>query len=149
MVNQLAQKIVINGQEFYGPLPTLTPKFPGDTSNAGKFEFDSLASIVNKAVTYLFPIAGIFLFLYLVWGGFDFLTSMGDPKKAETGKNKIISALIGFLLIFAAYWIVQLLTRVFNITTSYSSPKKTGEDAPGITLIVPNFASSSMVNTET
>jgi len=114
MISQLAQKIVINGQEFYGPLPTLT-----GVGNEGKVEFDSLASIVNKAVTYLFPIAGIFLFLYLVWGGFDFLTSMGDAKKAETGKNKITSALIGFLLIFAAYWIVQILTRVFKITTSY------------------------------
>lgn len=70
--------------------------------------FPDLASVVNNAVPILFAFSGMALFVYLVWGGFDFLTSMGDPKKAEQGKNKITHAVVGFIIIFAAFWIVQL-----------------------------------------
>lgn len=78
-------------------------------------KFPNLASVVTQALDKLvFPIAGIILFLYLMWGGFDYMTAMGDPKKAEAGKNKITNGVIGFVIIFAAYWIVQVLDYVFK-----------------------------------
>lgn len=100
---QLAQEIILpGGQKIIGPL------------RVGKFP--NLASVVTQALDKLvFPIAGIILFLYLIWGGFDYLTSMGDPKKAEAGKNKITSAIIGFVIIFAAFWIVQILDYVLKL----------------------------------
>jgi hypothetical protein len=75
----------------------------------------SLSSLVSAALPYLFAISGVILFIFLIWGGFDYLTSMGDPKQAEAGKNKITNALIGFILIFVAFWIVQIIDRVFNL----------------------------------
>ncbi len=90
------------GQQIVGPLPA--DRFP------------NLASVVTQATNRIvFPVAGVFLLLYLVWGGFDFLTSMGDPKKAESGKNKITNALLGFILIFVAYWIVQIAQFILKI----------------------------------
>jgi hypothetical protein len=105
-MNTLAQKIFITtgpGQSFEveGPLK------PG--------KFTNLSSLVNVALPYLFAISGLILFVFLIWGGFDYLTSMGDPKKAEAGKNKITNALIGFIIIFVAFWIVQIVDRVFNL----------------------------------
>lgn len=97
ITQQLAQTLNIPGSDtpVVGPLP------------AGQFE--KLADLINNALPLLFAIAGITLFLYLVWGGFDYLTSMGDPKKAESGKHKITNALLGFLIIFVSYWIVQII----------------------------------------
>jgi hypothetical protein len=80
-----------------------------------KPEFTNLASIVNLAMGYLFPIAGIILLLYLVWGGFDYMLAMGDPKKAAVGKGKITNAILGFFLIFAAFWILQILQFLFKL----------------------------------
>ena len=77
--------------------------------------FTDLSSVVTAALPYLFAIAGIILFAFLVWGGFDYLTAMGDPKKAEAGKNKITSAVVGFILIFAAFWIYQLVSYLFKL----------------------------------
>lgn len=111
-MHELAQKLIIStapGEtpfEIQGPLPTLL---------GGGYEFTNLASVVTAALPLVFSIAGIFLLAYLVWGGFDFLTSMGDPKKAEAGKNKITSALIGILIIISAYWIVQLVDKLFQL----------------------------------
>ena len=48
-------------------------------------------------------------------GGFDYLTSLGDPKKAETGKTKITRAITGFIIIFAAYWITQAVAFMLGL----------------------------------
>lgn len=104
MTKLLAQIINLpNGTVIEGPLDPA--------------RFPNLASLVNNALPILFSIAGILLFLYLIWGGFDFLTSLGDPKKAEAGKNKITTALIGFLIIFVSYWIVQIIDFIFQLNT--------------------------------
>jgi hypothetical protein len=102
---KLAQVIKLpGGQEVKGPLdPTRFPNLP---------------SLVTNALPYVFGMAGIILFIYIVWGGFDFMTSMGDPKKAESGKNKITYAILGFVIIFVAYWIVQLVIYIFNLKTT-------------------------------
>lgn len=109
MVTQLAQKIILPGDtpiEIQGPLPTL---------EGGGYKFTNLASLINHALPLVFSIAGIFLLLYLVWGGFGYLTSMGDPKKAESAKKKITNAIIGFIIIFVAYWLVQILDYVLKL----------------------------------
>lgn len=99
---KLAQAVKIPGnQNITGPLP--------------EGRFTNLSSIITIALPLVFGIAGLFLFLYLLWGGFDYLTSMGDPKKAEAGKNKITNAIIGFVIIFASYWIVQLVDYIFKL----------------------------------
>ena len=99
---KLAQKLILPGEN-------ITINGPADF----KSEFTDLGSIVSAAIPIILALAGFALFLYLVWGGFDYLTSMGDPKKAESGKTKITHALVGFFIIFAAYWIVQIIDKIF------------------------------------
>src|SRR3990167_6262199 len=97
----LAQKIIIpGGKEIQGPLDN---------------RFTDLASVVNQALPIVFSIAGLILFAMLIMGGFSYLTSMGDPKKAEAGKQKITNALIGILIIFIAFWVVQLLNYLLKL----------------------------------
>lgn len=99
---ELAQNLNLpGGQTITGPLP------------AGRFT--NLASLVTNALPILFSVAGIILLLYLLWGGFDYLTSMGDPKKAESGRGKITNAIIGFIIIFVSFWIVQILDYVLKL----------------------------------
>ncbi len=94
-------------------------KLPGDSGESvtGPLpdKFTNLASVVSNAIPFIFPIAGVILLLYLVWGGFDILTSMGDSKKVEAAKGKVTNAIVGFLIIFFAYWIVQILDNVFRL----------------------------------
>lgn len=105
MTNKLAQAMNIPGsnEPFQGPL------------NSSKFP--NLASLITNAIPFLVSIAGILLLAYLLWGGFDFLTAMGDPKKAASGKAKITNAIIGFLLIFGSYWLAQIISYLFKMNT--------------------------------
>lgn len=103
MIILLAQKIKLpDGTIIDGPLPN-------------KPEFQNLGSVVSYALPLIFSIAGLLLFAYLVWGGLSYLLSMGDSKKAEAARAKITSALIGFLIIFAAYWLTQIVSYLFKL----------------------------------
>jgi len=61
--------------------------------------------------------AGMLLILYLIYGGIQLMTSAGDPKKIQSGKSIINNALIGFIIIFVAYWIVQLVGYFLGLET--------------------------------
>ncbi|MBI2617617.1 hypothetical protein HYW55_05790 [Candidatus Gottesmanbacteria bacterium] len=104
---ELAQILNIPGGKVQGPLPTIDA--------TGNTRFTDLASFVTNLLPYIFPISGVFLLFYLIWGGFSYLTSMGDPKKAAAGQAKITNAILGFLLIFVAFLIVQIVDYLFGL----------------------------------
>lgn len=66
--------------------------------------------------SYVFVIAGILLLIYLLAGGFQLMFAAGDPKKVQGAWGKITNAIIGFVIIFVAYWVTQLIGKVFNIS---------------------------------
>jgi len=78
-------------------------------------EQGTIGSIVSEFIKYLFPLAGILLLLYFLYGGFGLMISGGEPKAVQSAKSKITNALVGFLIIFAAYWIVQILGTILGI----------------------------------
>ena len=75
----------------------------------------SLGSILSDAITLVFVFAGIGLFLMLISGGFTFLTSAGDTKKLEQGRQQLTNALIGFIIIFVSFWLVQAFGIIFGV----------------------------------
>ena len=64
---------------------------------------------------FLFPPAGIILFLYLIFGGFTIATAAGSPENADKGKKAITNAIMGFVIIFASYWIIQIIQVLTGI----------------------------------
>ncbi|MGB9911507.1 MAG: hypothetical protein ACPLKP_02775 [Microgenomates group bacterium] len=90
--------------------PTVTPKI--DLSKTDL----TLGEIISALLPYLFIIAGLILFGMLIWGGFELLTSGGNPETTKKAQGRITSALIGFLIIFLAYWLTQILEVILGIT---------------------------------
>jgi len=68
---------------------------------------------INELVAWLYyaiiGIAGLAAFLMIVSGGFQYLTSTGNPTVISEGKERIISAILGLILIFASYMILQVI----------------------------------------
>jgi len=95
----------------------------GTGSIAGRtLPLNTLADVVNALNFFIFPAAGLLLLIYLVYGGFSYMTSRGDPKAIEAAKGKITGALVGFLIVFVAFWIVQgvgIVLGLPNIIVSF------------------------------
>jgi hypothetical protein len=86
------------------------------TIGGGDGDLTTPGGIISKALGgFIFPIAGIILFVVLVLGGFQMLTGATNSKSIDEGKQRITAAILGFILLFAAYWIAQLLELIFGI----------------------------------
>lgn len=83
-----------------------TPKY--DTN----FNF---GQVISDILPIIFTVTGILLLIFLLMGGFQLMFAAGDPKKVQGAWGKITSAVIGFVVIFVAYWLTQLIGNIFNI----------------------------------
>jgi hypothetical protein len=75
--------------------------------------YSSPAVLIDLIVRNLFVIAGIILFLMMIYSGFLFLK--GETKNQEEAKTVMTTAVIGFVIMFAAFWIVQIVKVVTGI----------------------------------
>jgi hypothetical protein len=78
-------------------------------------DLNTPGKIISRALVFAFPIAGMILFLMIVWGGFEMLAGAAESKAQEAGKQRITAAVIGFLLLFASYWVAQLIQVLFKV----------------------------------
>ena len=69
-------------------------------------------SITTRLLSFIFPLGGLLLFFMIVWGGFDIVKGASDKNAFEQGKQKITAAIIGFILIFLAYFIMNILELI-------------------------------------
>jgi len=68
---------------------------------------DTLGGIVTTFLPWILGIAGLVLFFYVIWGGFGIMTAKGDPKATASAREHLI--------VFMAYWLVQLVGLIFGI----------------------------------
>ena len=86
------------------------------TGPLSKFPEDpKLGDIVSGVLPYIFTFAGIGLFLMILFAGFNFLPSAGAAKKLEQGKQQLTNAILGFVIIFASFWLVQIFGVMFGL----------------------------------
>lgn len=75
--------------------------------------YDNPAFLVNLLISNLFVIAGVIFFLFIIVAGFKFIT--GGQKGAEESKDIMKTALIGFSIMFAAYWVIQIIALLTGV----------------------------------
>lgn len=93
--------------------------FFGEGSNnplAGS-DLTGIAKFVSIFLNIAFVLAGIVLLFFFILGGIGLIGGAGnsDPQKAEQAKKTLTSAMIGFVIVFASYWIVKLVGQLLGI----------------------------------
>jgi len=76
-----------------------------------------LGKVISAVVGILLLIAAILAFLYLILGGIQWITSGGDKSGMEAARNKITAAIVGLIIVAAAWAIMMLIGNFigFNI----------------------------------
>lgn len=77
----------------------------------------NISSFVTAIIAGSLSIAGVILLFLLIGGGIGMIAGAGnsDPKTVEQGKKAVTSALIGFIVVFSAYWIVKLIELITGL----------------------------------
>ncbi len=77
------------------------------------------AILVNLLTHNIFVIAGFILFVLIIYVGYLFIS--GGTKGQEQAKTVLETAVAGFLLMFAAYWILQIISLVTGANILFKS----------------------------
>lgn len=93
--------------------PITLPNYPN--SVGFKFTNSTVGDIAFEAVGYVYVIAGLMLLIWLIWGGITMMTAADDQNKAAQGRGMVTNAAIGFVIIFVAYFVVQLVEVALGV----------------------------------
>jgi hypothetical protein len=77
----------------------------------------NVADLVSLFVKGSLALASVILLIFFIMGGIGMIAGAGDddPKKIGQAKQSITTALIGFVIVFMAYWIVKLIVTILGV----------------------------------
>jgi len=70
--------------------------------------------VLGDATKWLIGFALMISVTVLVWGGMNYISSSGDPQKAETAKKLVKYSLIGIGVVGISYAIIVALDLIFT-----------------------------------
>lgn len=77
-------------------------------------DVDGLLRFLTKVTSWLFIALLFMAFIFIIIGGFTYVSSKGDPKAIASAKNYIIYALIGVAVGVLAKGLVYLVCNVLG-----------------------------------
>lgn len=86
---------------------------------------DCIAQVIGRAINIVLGFLGIVLLCLFLYAGFLWMTAGGDEEKVKKAKSLILNAVVGYLIIGAAY---ALTGFVLDSLASVTNPA--GEAAP-------------------
>ena len=107
----------------------------GGTTELGLVEVDA-TTVVENLIGWIIGIAGVVAAVFMVYGGFTYITANGDPQKLMTAKKAIIYAAIGLLIV----GLTNMITAF--VTSNIRSAKAAGT---GQTLIIPKEENEKII----
>lgn len=63
----------------------------------------------------IYVLTGIILFLMIIIGGVGMIANAGNAEKQKQSSQTLTSAVIGFVIMLAAYWIVKIIEIVAGL----------------------------------
>ncbi len=79
---------------------------------------DSLNDILQQQLgyaTWAFGFAGLLAFISFLVGGITMITSFGNPEKFKKGVNVLVASVVGLVIVFSAYLLVNFLLDAFGV----------------------------------
>ncbi len=84
----------------------------------------SFGGLISKILEIAVIIGALLVFLYLVWGGIEWITAGGDSGKIEKAKNRITGSIIGLIILASVVAIFVMLQNFLHINVLNFSETK-------------------------
>jgi len=70
--------------------------------------------LINKLSGWLFRILSALAVAFIIWAAYGFLTSGGDETKVKEAKNRLVYALVAFIIGLLSWSLVLLISGFFD-----------------------------------
>ena len=86
--------------------------FGGNPGTGGK----TLGDLVTNYLKLSLAVAGVMLLFYLVFSGIKYISSANssDPQAMQQGKQTMIYALLGFIVVATSYLVIDLIETLIG-----------------------------------
>lgn len=75
-----------------------------------------LGKVVTEIINPMILLLSAGAFVVFIWGLFEFIAHAGNAEKRTEGRKAIFWGLVGLVIIFGAYGIINIALGTFNIT---------------------------------
>lgn len=88
------------------------PKPKGNVG--GLIGSSTVFEVVAIVLKWLLTLAGVIATVFLIIGGYQYLTSAGNEEASEKGKKTIVNAIIGIVVVVLSMAIVTIITNTLG-----------------------------------
>ena|SRR3989304_9560174 len=85
-------------------------------TDKGIATLDCIPLLIQNLVYWAIRFAGVVALFLLIFAGIKFISSGGDPKSVDSAKKTATYALIGLILVFLSFFIIQLIGQITGLT---------------------------------
>jgi len=84
---------------------------PGFVAKDGvvPLEGEGVSDLIKAIIAWAFKLAGVLAFIMIVYAGFQYLVSGGNTAQQKDAQERIVSVIIGIVLLFAFYIILYTI----------------------------------------
>ena len=75
----------------------------------------TITNIISALIILVLIIAALVFLFMLILGGIRYITSGGDKAQTESARGQITAALIGLVIVFAAWAVINLVNLFFGV----------------------------------
>ena len=68
-----------------------------------------IRDLIGSVLTFIYSIAGVIALVLLVLGGIQYMSSGGDKVAVEQARGRITSAIVGLVIVFGAWLVINKL----------------------------------------
>jgi len=103
-----------DGFGFGAPLDNIAQQSGFNPGNEQTLD-ERISSFIGIFLSFL----GVIFLILMIYGGYNWMTAAGDEKKIDKAKDTIRAAIIGLIIIVAAYAIsIFVVSRIWGATTT-------------------------------
>lgn len=70
--------------------------------------------LIKIVMTWLLTFAGIIATIYLIVGGYQYITAAGNEEQSEKAKKTLINSILGIVVVVLAITIVTIITNTLG-----------------------------------
>jgi len=117
------KKIFFSIFSFFIAFPVLAQDYGlGATANVAGLKKAEPAAVIGSIIGYALSFIGIIFMVLVLYGGYLWMTSFGNEQKVEKAKELIIGAVIGLVIIVAAYTITTFVVNSILGSVNTATP---------------------------
>lgn len=76
-------------------------------------EISDVFNLLGDVLVVFFTFSAVVAVIFVIVGGFHYVSALGNPENAQKGKQTITWAVVGLIISIAAYAIVQFVWNTF------------------------------------